>query len=129
MKVPAIHPKIRSLLRVASAMVAVTVVIASFSPRTPVVATGISDKVDHLAAYACLTFLLPLDWSGRVPGLAVAGGALELLQALVPGRQPDWGDAAVNTLGVLAGWLLASALLRMAGRLPKPGAVNILASK
>ena len=98
------------------------IAVASLSPQVPAVATGISDKVDHLAAYACLGFLLTLDWSRRTSGPvimaagAATGAMLELLQALVPGRQPDWGDVAVNTMGVLAGWLLASVLRRMARR-------------
>lgn len=88
------------LLCASTAFVTGIIAVASLSPQAPAVATGFSDTVDHLAVYACLGLLLTLDWSRRTSGPvimaagAAVGAVLELLQALVPGRQPDWGDVA-----------------------------------
>ena len=64
------------LLRAATVIVTVIIAVASLSPQAPAVATGISDKADHLTAYACLGFLLTLDWSRRTSGpVIMAAGA------------------------------------------------------
>ena len=72
------------------------------------------DKVIHFGGYALLTLslLLAADWSprwgsGAFPGSAVriaitvfvVSGALELLQAAVPGRDTEIYDAVANALG------------------------------
>jgi VanZ family protein len=54
-----------------------------------------------------------LGWSGRfAPGVVIGaavgfGGLLELLQTFSPGRQADWADFAVNSLGALIGLAVA----------------------
>jgi VanZ family protein len=108
------------VIRIAAAGAAVVVAVASLSPQSPVIATGLGDKLDHLAAYAVLTVLMALGWSGRIGlgfifGAVVGfGGLLELLQEFSPGRQPDWADFAVNTTGCLIG-LAAAVLVRRYG--------------
>jgi VanZ family protein len=67
----------------------------------------------HFAEYAVLGGLLA--WWLRRPAVAVAAGSAyavtdELHQALVPGRAASVVDWAVDTLGVLAGVLLARRL-------------------
>jgi VanZ family protein len=107
-------------IRLAAAGAAVVVAIASLSPQSPAVASGLGDKLDHLAAYTVLTVLMALGWAGRISvgiifgAVACFGGLLELLQAFSPGRQPDWSDFAVNTTGCLIG-LAAAVLIRRYG--------------
>jgi VanZ family protein len=106
-----------SAIRLAAAGATVVVAIASLSPQSPAVASGLGDKLDHLAAYTVLTVLMALGWAGRISigiifaAVACFGGFLELLQAFSPGRQPDWADFAVNTTGCLIG-LAAAVLIR-----------------
>jgi VanZ family protein len=71
----------------------------------------------HLGAYAGLAFLSVLSFERRT-GIAVAlsmivlGIAIELCQNLSPGRTPETGDVLVNTVGVITGMVLGSALAR-----------------
>ena len=101
------------LVRAAAVCAAVVIAFASLSPQAPAIQSGLSDKVDHLAAYMVLMLLMALGWSHRIAlgallGAAVGfGGLLELLQAFSPGRQPDWADFAVNSCGALIGLAFA----------------------
>ncbi len=73
-----------------------------------VAATHINDKILHFGAY-CLLTLVPVAVFRRsnailcLFGLVLMGGALELLQQLVPGRSCDIADEIANTAGVAAG--------------------------
>jgi VanZ family protein len=117
---PLLRIPVVSAIRLAAAGAAVVVAVASLSPQSPAVASGLGDKLDHLAAYTVLTVLMALGWAGRISvGIIFAavigfGGLLELLQAFSPGRQPDWADFAVNTTGCLIG-LAATVLIRRYG--------------
>ena len=76
------------------------------------------DKAQHFTAYFGLALMAVLGWSGRrafLLFLAVIalGGSLEILQAFV-GRDAKWGDMLANTLGAIAGMLLALGLLAAA---------------
>jgi VanZ family protein len=75
-----------------------------------------ADKVAHLAEYGVLGFLLAralarssgAPSAGRVVLLgallgAAWGAADEVHQAFVPRRAPEWGDAAADAAGSLAG--------------------------
>lgn len=106
------------LVRAAAVCAAVVIAFASLSPQAPAIQSGLSDKVDHLAAYTVLMLLMALGWSHRI-GLGVLlaaaigfGGLLELLQAFSPGRQPDWADFAVNSCGALIGLAFAWLVFR-----------------
>ncbi|UEM03258.1 VanZ family protein [Skermanella rosea] len=107
------------LIRVAATSAAIVITAASLSPRSPAIGTGFGDKLDHLVAYSVLSLLVALGWSGRAaPGMIVGaaigfGGLLELLQTFSPGRQPDWADVAVNSLGALIGLAVAVLVRRM----------------
>ena len=117
---PLLRIPVVPVIRLAAAGAAVGVAVASLSPWSPAVASGLSDKLDHLTAYTVLTVLMALGWAGRISigiifaAVAGYGGLLELLQAFSPGRQPDWADFAVNTTGCLIG-LAAAALIRRYG--------------
>ena len=114
LRIPKTH-----LIRVAAGSAAIVIAAASLSPQSPAIETGFGDKLDHLAAYSVLSLLVALGWSGRVaPGVIVGaavgfGGLLELLQHFSPGRQADWADFAVNSLGALIGLAVAILVRRM----------------
>ncbi|MDO9635818.1 MAG: VanZ family protein [Thiobacillus sp.] len=72
------------------------------------------DKLALLAGYAALTFwwaqlIVTRRWR-LVLAVTLFGSAIELLQGLAPGRQPDPLDALANAAGVLMGWGLARCL-------------------
>jgi VanZ family protein len=86
------------------------------------------DKVLHLILYTglgiCLAFgLARLDrlslghkaWLMTGFGILL-GGLDEIHQMFVPGRSADVLDAAVDVLGVIAGWLIVRMLARRTGR-------------
>lgn len=102
------------LIRMAAGSAAIVIAIASLSPQFPAIETGFGDKLDHLVAYSLLSLLVALGWPGRfVPGVIVGavvcfGGLLELLQTFSPGRQADWADFGVNSLGAVTGVAVAT---------------------
>lgn len=86
------------------------------------------DKVGHVVAYGFLMTWFALIYEpGRAYlylglGFALMGIILECTQEALGYRTFQWGDAAANAVGVVAGWLLSktplsTALLRMEGRL------------
>jgi hypothetical protein len=102
-------------LRALTGWILVAAVVGlSLWPTDAIPAVGFSDKLGHALAYA----MLASWWAGLLarsawPRLALAllglGGALELAQALVPGRHPGWDDLLADAAGIGAGWLLAAA--------------------
>jgi len=79
------------------------------------------DKAEHFTAYFGLALLASLGWGLRRSliwiflGVLAIGGGLEILQTLV-GRDGEWGDMLANTLGAIAGTLLAIGYLRVPRR-------------
>jgi hypothetical protein len=68
--------------------------------------------LERFAAYAVLGLLMRFAMSIRLSLMLVIGiaFALELLQYLVPGRDPQFDDALVKAAGGVAGILLAQAM-------------------
>lgn len=90
---------------VALALTAVLGLTAAAAPPTQ----HHADKLIHITVFASLA-AVPMTgfrnraWAlGAALGLIPFGGLIELGQELVPGRTGSLGDAAANTLGVLAG--------------------------
>ena len=90
------------------------VVIGSLLPARDLPPVGISDKLEHGAAYAVLAagavhlFQRRASWGMVCVMLVFLGIGLEYLQgAMGLGRMADRADALANTIGVLIG--LASA--------------------
>jgi len=85
----------------------------------------LSGYLQHGLAYAVLAWLLVLasrtgrgSWRVACVLLALAHGILaEWLQGFVPGRYSIWPDGLANVVGLAAGWVAASWILR-AGRKP-----------
>jgi VanZ family protein len=104
------HPR----LWLASGWVLVVLaVIASIMPLTEMPKLGVSDKLEHVVAYA----VLALWFAGIYPKsrypmigvlLLIMGIVIEGLQgAMNLGRQADLRDVYANTIGVVSGLLLA----------------------
>ena len=74
---------------------------------------NLNDKLVHFVNYSVLALLSMAASRFTKPGFFYAacmipfGGALELLQKLVPGRTCELGDFIADSLGVVAGVLLA----------------------
>lgn len=86
------------------------VVVASLVPARDLPDLQVSDKAEHLAAYALLAagavqlFRRRLSLAAACLLLVLMGIGLEYLQASMRlGRTLDRADALANTLGVLAG--------------------------
>ena len=127
---------VTSLLRVSWAVSIVAVIIGSLVPASsPLITTldrtGLSDKADHLLAYALLAFLPALSERLRIVPLAVVFGAalgiaLEFAQRLTPSRTFELADMAADmaglSLGVLLGLLGRRPLARVLERYAAAGA-------
>ena len=95
------------------------VVVASLVPARDLPDLQVSDRSEHLVAYALLAagavqlFARRLSWAVVCVLLVLIGIGLEYLQAAMKlGRMLDRADALANTLGVLVGLATAFTPLR-----------------
>jgi VanZ family protein len=107
-------PRYRTAWMAIGWLMAFTVALGSLWPSVPQLASGVSDKFLHFAAYAALAFLFAgvverRHWGRVVVGLLLFGGGIELAQEyLTTKRGGEWLDMAANTAGVVAGILTAA---------------------
>ena len=100
------------------------VVALSVLPQGAVPHTGLSDKVDHMAAYAALALAGGIAFRGArslfllALGLLALGSGLELVQALIPDRYASGYDILANAIGIALGTASAAATNRLGARLP-----------
>jgi VanZ family protein len=97
------------LWRTAFALLAVAVAYLALTPTPPhAIDTG-WDKLNHFLAFGALG--VSCCFSGpRTRGwllltslaLLAFGGAIELLQMQVPGRDAEWGDLLADSIGITA---------------------------
>ncbi len=105
--------KIRLWTQWGTAGWALAITVLSLVPKEHAIQSGASDKLDHLAAYALLSFLAVLGWrkSIRLPVILLVviayGALLDGAQMWVPGRNPDWWDVLANSVGGVLGAGLA----------------------
>ena len=107
----------RSVFQLAFLAGLLAVSVLSLIPKDELPTLEIWDKWKHLAAYATLALLAALAFASHIfrpvaAGLVLWGGVLELGQALVPGRSPEWLDVLANAIGVA----LAVALIHLTNR-------------
>ena len=80
------------------------VAVLSLLPGNDLPAVGISDKFEHIIAYAVLALLGGLAIPGATVllavGLSALGVAMEICQMVVPGRSAEIGDAVADAIGV-----------------------------
>jgi hypothetical protein len=92
------------------------------TPNPPSGASLVPDKVEHFVAYFGLALLATLAWGFKRSliwvflSIVALGGVLEVLQ-IVTGRDAEWLDQAVNTVGALLGMGVAIAYLAIPRRL------------
>ncbi len=113
---------IRASARAAFAVGLVSVAVFSLLPPEAGIEVGASDKLQHAAAYAAIGACGAVGYRGWRAGvvlamtLAAIGAGLEGLQALIPGRMPEAGDALANLAGAVPGVFLAVAADRSFAR-------------
>jgi VanZ family protein len=84
--------------------------VLSLAPGEALPDTGVSDKLEHFAAYGVLSLMGMYAYPDKsrlwwvITGLVLYGISLETLQILVPSRFFSIGDIIANTLGVLSGY-------------------------
>jgi VanZ family protein len=102
----------RSLYRLALALCipAVAFLALTTLPQSEI----LGDKAKHLLAFLVLGLLGLGSWPQKslhvLIGLATIGCFMEVLQALVPTRQPGWQDVMVNLAGLMGAWTTAHPL-------------------
>lgn len=88
----------------------------ALTPAPPRELTTGWDKSNHLLAFASLMvsgrLAWPRHWLALFVGLLAYGGAIELMQLQVPGRDGEWADLLADSIGLALGHLLAPLALR-----------------
>jgi VanZ family protein len=93
------------------------------APEPPKTADLGWDKLNHMAAFAALTFAGCLSFPGArrvvfgvLPGMLALGGLIEAVQYFVPGRSCEWLDLGADAVGIACGAVLALSILALARR-------------
>ena len=108
--VPRMQSLIQRSLRLAYHFACLLVAVLSLAPGTALPDVPISDKAEHILAYAALGLLGGLaerSMRRTILELAALGLAIELLQAFSPGRSPDGFDLLADSVGACGGCILA----------------------
>lgn len=99
----------RKLSRIAFFVGLLAVVALSVIPQEAKPDTGMSGKLNHIAAYAVLSLAGGIGYRGRQPlfvmaaGLVLLGAGLEFVQAFLPGRFANGYDVFANVVGIALG--------------------------
>ena len=111
-----------AVLKLAFAVTVLTVIVLSLLPGRDLPQVGLSDKLEHVIAYAgmaltgCLAFPRKSAFLWLLVLLPALGIALEFCQMLVPGRSAEVADAVADTIGVLLVIVPALALRALSRR-------------
>lgn len=86
------------------------VVILSLMPHPPEPPVVTWDKAQHLLTYGVLMFWFRMAFGNILWGVFLIGmgAGMEILQGESGYRDFEYADMLANSLGVLAGWLLAA---------------------
>ncbi|ARN23970.1 hypothetical protein A4W93_19640 [Piscinibacter gummiphilus] len=101
--------------------------VLALMPQAPTEFSTGWDKLNHALAFCALAFAWRLGfpgggWRWVQLGLALlaTGGAIEIVQQFVPGRQADWADLLADAIGAAIGMSMVATvewLVRPAARL------------
>ncbi len=100
---------LRTLGRICFFAGILVVAVGSLSPQSTGMPFQLSDKLVHVVAYAVLGVAGAVGYPHRskaallIVGLTVLGGAIEIAQIYVPGRDGSLLDAAANAIGSILG--------------------------
>ena len=110
-----------------SLLLFVVVMVLALMPQVPTEFSTGWDKMNHALAFCALAFAWRLGfpgggWRWVQLGLALlaTGGAIEIAQYFVPGRQSDWADLLADAIGAGIGMSMVATvewLVRPAARL------------
>lgn len=107
----------RRVWRAVLASLLATISVLALVPGDAAPELGLADKWQHLLAFTALgaaalwSVRLAAPLLGRVAVTLLAfGGAIELLQLAIPGRQGEWTDLLADAIGIGIGMCLAAAL-------------------
>ena len=99
------------------ALLAIVVCYLAFTPTPPQMVGAWWDKANHALAFVALTFTaclaFPKPWRSIwlvMLGMLAFGAAIEVVQAFVPGRSCEWEDLLADSVGIVAGVLVALSL-------------------
>ena len=101
------------------------VISLSVIPQGAIPDTGLSDKLGHLVAYACLALAGGIAYSGArssfmlISGLLFLGVGLELVQTFLPGRSASGYDVLANVIGTALGAAAAISISSIMNRRPR----------
>ena len=105
------------VVKCAAWLALVPLAIASLVPGQYRPSIGLDGGFEHLLAYAAAsaTFILAysLHWRRVLIGLCTLAGMFELLQLFVPGRDAQIESFVFSCLGVVAGSLITSSVVRL----------------
>ena len=113
----------RNRWRIALAALLIFVSYQAFSTPSAAVSFVHMDKVLHVCAFVCLTFVASRSWPpgrqstwGVALGLVLYGALIELVQSQLPMREASLADWAADTLGIALGLALAYGLRAFTAR-------------
>ena len=117
----ATHPGAAWTWRALLVLLLVAVSYLALAPKPPAgVDTG-WDKLNHVLAFTALALCASLGYPASrrtrqalLGGLLAYGGAIELLQLSVPSRSAEWSDLLADSIGIGAGAIVATLVLRLA---------------
>src|SRR5215470_19376130 len=99
---------LKAVSRCVFAAGAIAVVILSLLPGADLPSLGVSDKIEHMAAYAAISLAGAAAFPTRGGALLLLvllpslGIGLEIAQLAVPGRSSEVADAVADSAGVAA---------------------------
>ena len=112
-------PSRRAFFRGALGAALVVISYLAFTPLDIPVASGLNDKVSHIAAFLCLALLTDFSWPespwNRTKFLSLMsyGLLIEIVQAFLPNRFFSLWDLAADALGLVSYALVLPLLLRI----------------
>jgi VanZ family protein len=115
-------PRLRRLAAALSGLIALAILIVCLLPGSDLPHVPLTDKIEHLIAYAGLSAPLAVAlgpkrlWMTLVLAIAY-GGFVEIAQGLAAtGRSASWLDALANAIGAVLGTGLMASVFRSGPR-------------